>query len=217
MPLVDLIEIRHNTAANATASNPTLAEGEPGFETDTYKLKIGDGSLTWTSLPYIKIGDDQLTSNVPLKNAANTFSTDQTINTRLGIGEPPNAMFMLDMRKPTGLAAIRLYSPDNQAQFAFSGTFGQFLNGSGAFYITNNDAGQPIHFRTDAGTTRLTLAGTTGLATFANDLRINGNIGFYNTAPGAKPTISGSRGGNAALADLLAKLAALGLLTDSTS
>ena len=42
-------------------------------------------------------------------------------------------------------------------------------------------------------------------------------LGFYNTAPGTKPTITGSRGSNAALADLLTKLAALGLLVDSTS
>ena len=42
-------------------------------------------------------------------------------------------------------------------------------------------------------------------------------IGFFATAPVAKPTITGSRGGNAALADLLTKLASFGLLTDSSS
>ena len=42
-------------------------------------------------------------------------------------------------------------------------------------------------------------------------------LGFYNTTPTTKPTITGSRGDNAALADLLTKLAGLGLLTDSTS
>lgn len=42
-------------------------------------------------------------------------------------------------------------------------------------------------------------------------------LGFYNTTPTTKPTITGSRGGNAALADLLTKLAGLGLLTDSTT
>lgn len=42
-------------------------------------------------------------------------------------------------------------------------------------------------------------------------------LGFYNTEPTTKPTITGSRGDNAALADLLTKLAGLGLLTDSTS
>lgn len=40
---------------------------------------------------------------------------------------------------------------------------------------------------------------------------------FFNTAPIAKPTVTGSRGGNAALASLLTQLAALGLITDGTS
>lgn len=42
-------------------------------------------------------------------------------------------------------------------------------------------------------------------------------IGFYGTSPQTKQTITGSRGGNAALASLLTALAALGLITDSTS
>lgn len=50
-----------------------------------------------------------------------------------------------------------------------------------------------------------------------NNLAIVGNVGFYGTFPAAKPTITGSRGGNAALADLLTKLATLGLITDSSS
>lgn len=33
--------------------NPILSEGEPGFEIDTYKLKIGDGVTAWNDLPYI--------------------------------------------------------------------------------------------------------------------------------------------------------------------
>ena len=42
-------------------------------------------------------------------------------------------------------------------------------------------------------------------------------LGFYNATANAKQTVTGSRGGNAALADLLTKLANLGLITDSTS
>lgn len=49
-------------------------------------------------------------------------------------------------------------------------------------------------------------------------IRINTTgIGFYTAAPAAKPTITGSRGANAALADLLTQLATLGLLTDSST
>ena len=42
-------------------------------------------------------------------------------------------------------------------------------------------------------------------------------LGFFNTTPTSKPTVTGSRGGNAALASLLTALANLGLITDSSS
>lgn len=42
-------------------------------------------------------------------------------------------------------------------------------------------------------------------------------LGFYGNAPAARPTITGSRGGNAALASLLTQLQTLGLITDGTS
>lgn len=47
------IQFLRGTAAQWTSANPTLAAGKPGFETDTKKLKIGDGSTAWNSLPYI--------------------------------------------------------------------------------------------------------------------------------------------------------------------
>ena len=46
------IQIRRGLAATWTSSNPVLSSGEIGFETDTYKLKIGNGSSTWTALNY---------------------------------------------------------------------------------------------------------------------------------------------------------------------
>ena len=42
-------------------------------------------------------------------------------------------------------------------------------------------------------------------------------VGFHGVSPIAKPTVTGSRGGNAALASLLTELANLGLITDSSS
>lgn len=43
---------RRDTAANWTTANPVLAAGEPGYETDTKKMKVGDGTTAWASLPY---------------------------------------------------------------------------------------------------------------------------------------------------------------------
>jgi hypothetical protein len=43
---------RRGTASQWTTANPVLAAGEIGFETDTSKFKIGDGSSAWSTLPY---------------------------------------------------------------------------------------------------------------------------------------------------------------------
>jgi hypothetical protein len=51
--MADIIQIRRDTAANWTSANPTLAQGELGAETDTDKIKIGDGSTAWASLAYL--------------------------------------------------------------------------------------------------------------------------------------------------------------------
>jgi hypothetical protein len=46
------IQFRRATAAEWTAANTILAEGELGLETDTTFYKIGTGSTAWTSLAY---------------------------------------------------------------------------------------------------------------------------------------------------------------------
>lgn len=49
-------------------------------------------------------------------------------------------------------------------------------------------------------------------------VRMQGNnLGFYGTFPTGRPDITGSKGGNAALASLLTALAGMGLITDSTT
>ena len=53
MAVVTQIQIRRGTAAQWTSTNPTLAAGELGLETDTLLMKAGNGSTAWTSLAYI--------------------------------------------------------------------------------------------------------------------------------------------------------------------
>lgn len=44
--------LRGGTAAEWTAANPVLMAREPGIETDTPAIKIGDGVTAWNDLPY---------------------------------------------------------------------------------------------------------------------------------------------------------------------
>ena len=60
--MADMIQIRRDTAANWTSANPILAQGELGAETDTDKIKIGDGTTAWSSLDYLIDTGGYLTS-----------------------------------------------------------------------------------------------------------------------------------------------------------
>jgi hypothetical protein len=46
------IQLRRGDAADWTSTNPILAEGEVGVEIDTLKLKVGNGTNNWNTLPY---------------------------------------------------------------------------------------------------------------------------------------------------------------------
>jgi hypothetical protein len=52
------IQFRRDIAANWTANNPTLAQGELGLETDTNSYKIGDGATTWDNLSYRQLAPE---------------------------------------------------------------------------------------------------------------------------------------------------------------
>ena len=48
-----IYQFKRGTAQRWIEVNPVLRQGEPGFEYDTGKLKIGDGFTPWLTLPYI--------------------------------------------------------------------------------------------------------------------------------------------------------------------
>jgi hypothetical protein len=75
MAVVTAIQIRRGTASQWTSANPTLSSGEWGFETDTGKVKIGNGSTAWNSLGYTGAGDVTLTGTQTLTNKTLTAPT----------------------------------------------------------------------------------------------------------------------------------------------
>jgi len=52
-----IIQWRRDTTANWTSVNPVLADGEVGLDTTLMKFKVGNGSATWTALPYVSSGN----------------------------------------------------------------------------------------------------------------------------------------------------------------
>lgn len=47
-------QLKRGTAQRFATLNPVLRQGEPGFEYDKNRLKIGDGFTPWNALPYIQ-------------------------------------------------------------------------------------------------------------------------------------------------------------------
>lgn len=104
--LIDIrVKVRRKTAAGWTSSNEVLLSGEWGKETDTGKMKQGDGTTAWNSLPYFAADSalqiQSLTSNAfitPLHNDdlvdVTALATDTTINNPSGTAENGDGFFL---------------------------------------------------------------------------------------------------------------------------
>src|SRR6185295_3405548 len=68
--MAQAIQLRRDTAAGWTSTNPVLAAGEPGLESDTARIKFGDGTTAWSALPYF-LGhvDDRSDASKPVSSA----------------------------------------------------------------------------------------------------------------------------------------------------
>lgn len=90
----------------------------------------------------------------------------------------------------------------HDTNFIPTSAFTSFSNGAGNEFLRFAGLGQ-----VDISDGAVTADGQTGAT----------QVGFHETTPIVKPTVTGSRGGNAALASLLTALANYGLITDSSS
>ena len=84
MPRESEINFRKGSAAAWAAANPVLDLGEPGFENDTLKFKVGDGVTQWNLLRYVGLdggvidgGGEAQQFNL-LTTASGSSLTDQT-------------------------------------------------------------------------------------------------------------------------------------------
>lgn len=85
MPVGVTIKTRRGLAAEWASTNPILSDGEPGVETDTRKMKIGDDVTHWNDLPYTTCPADG--NSVPLQLRRGTASELSSANQVLSAGE----------------------------------------------------------------------------------------------------------------------------------
>lgn len=129
MPVQTAIQLRRGTAASWTSTNPTLAAGEVGVETDTRKIKIGDGTTAWASLKYANIPQTTVTTKGDLLAA----SAADTV-TRLAAGNNGETL-VADSASSTGLrytAGVGLTQP------VINGAFDVWQRGTSFAAASNN-------------------------------------------------------------------------------
>jgi hypothetical protein len=143
MPVVTQIQIRRGTAAQWTSTNPTLASGEQGFETDTGKMKIGNGSTAWTSLAYLGAGTvTSITAGTGLSGGTITSTGTIAIDTATTV----------DLSTAQTLTNKTLTDPKiNLAFNADSGTsYTAVLTDNGKVVTMNNGSGNTFRIPTNA-------------------------------------------------------------------
>lgn len=75
------IQVRRGTSSQWTTANTLLSSGEIGFETDTNKFKIGDGTLLWDALEYfINLEDIELLDYLTTSSASTTYLTQASFS-----------------------------------------------------------------------------------------------------------------------------------------
>ena len=81
--MATVIQVKRGTASAWTSANTVLTAGEIGFESDTKKMKVGDGSTAWTSLGYTATDGDisGVTAGTGLTGGGNSGAVTLSIDT----------------------------------------------------------------------------------------------------------------------------------------
>ena len=155
------IILRRDTAANWTSANPTLSGGEVGIETDTLKMKLGNGSTAWNSLSYYAVPSIDDVGDVTITSASSgqflKWNGTAWVNDAVDLGTDTTGGYVASLVAGTGVS---------------------LSNNSGETATPTIAIGQSV--ATDAS---VTFAGvsTTGNVTVGGDLTVSGTTTSINT------------------------------------
>ena len=194
---------RRDTAASWTSSNPTLASGELGLETDTGKIKIGNGSTAWTSLTYAATGTiTSVVAGTGLSGgtitSSGTIAIDSTVATLTGTQTLTNKTLTSPTVNTATIAGINssnvatgtladtiirgLNEDINVVASAATGTINiEVGTASIWYYTTNATANHTLNFRYSSSVSLNTFMNTGDALTIVW-LNKNGATAYYPSA-----------------------------------
>ena len=201
------IQLKRSTAASWTSNNPVLYVGEIGYETDTKKIKVGDGTTAWTSLAYSSVPLSLATLNdlgdVTISSAANgdflRWNGTAWVNDAVDLATDTTGSFVQSLVAGTGITLTNNSGENSTPTIAVTtNTFDAFGAAStaasnAATALSNHEADTTnIHGIADTSI----LVTTTGTQTLTNKTitspsgLVKGDVGLGsvdNTADTAKP------------------------------
>jgi hypothetical protein len=159
------IQIRRDTAANWNTEDPVLAEGEFGFETDTNKLKCGDGLTSWLSLNYLT---DITSGNFVLPD-----------NSQVVCGDGDD---------------LKIYHDGTHSYVLDNGTGNLYVRGSSQVAIGNTTGANGVVYN-DGGAVQLYHNNNLKAATTSTGVSVTGNVSagsaaITNTVTAAKVDVT---------------------------
>lgn len=191
------IQLRNDTASNWTSANPVLAAGELGIETNTGKMKVGNGSTAWNSLSYFQPAAQEIISQIvgtapatldTLGELADALNDDanyaSTITTALAAKAP--------LASPTFTGTVVL--PSTTSVGDVSSTELGYLNNVTSAIQTQLDAKAPIASPTFTGTVSGTVAAAVSAASAASAIGFRGIPASGAGASGAYTLVAADAG-----------------------
>ena len=177
------IQLRRGIASSWTSSNPILASGEVGIETDTNKIKIGDGSSNWTELDYFA---DVYAASASIIAYINSEIGDlidsapallDTLNElAAAIGDDPS--FFSSIRTTINSASATAYSSASAYTNAASASLVSYTNSQiNALSTTDIEEGSRLYF-----TNQRAIDATSSLITSASANALSQANSYTNSA-----------------------------------
>jgi hypothetical protein len=174
------IQLRRDTAANWTSINPVLLTGELGYETDTNKFKVGDGTSAWSAIRYAIVIDNaaQTLTNKSISGATNTL-------TNIANGSLSNSLITINGASVSlgSSIAVGSFTPSAvSSNITLAKNFNYFVDTTAARTLTlpaSPTAGDELRVfdaSSNAGTNKITvLRNGNNIRGLADNLEIDGN------------------------------------------